>query len=87
MGRLEQILSLPGLTLAGIAESFLAIKLFPDYYGSQSPLSFLGIVIIANYGFGLFFWLIIYPNFISPLRNLPGPRVSGCITHSVDSHC
>lgn len=86
MGHLEQILSLPGLTLMGIAESFLAIKLFPGYYSLQSPLSFLGLVIIANYGFGLFFWLFIYPNFISPLRNLPGPRVSGCIAHSVN-HC
>lgn len=84
MGQLEQILSFPGLTLAGIAESFLAIKLFPEYYSSQSHLSAVGFILLANYGFGLFFWLLIYPNFLSPLRNLPGPRVSRRTIHPVD---
>lgn len=76
MGLLEQTLSFPGLTLAGIAESFLAIKLFPEYYSSQSHLSVVGLILLANYSFGLFFWGLIYPNFFSPLRHLPGPRVS-----------
>jgi cytochrome P450 len=87
MGQLDQILSFPGLTLAGIAESFLAIKLFPEYYSSQSHLSTVAVILLCNYAFGILFWFLLYPFFFSPLRNLKGPRVSDPLESSRPTNC
>jgi hypothetical protein len=71
-----QLFSLPSLTLAAAAESFLAIRLFPDYYGTQSHLATVATILLINYAFGLVFWTLLYPRLFSPLRRIPGPKVS-----------
>lgn len=73
-----KVFGFPSLTLAAIPESLLAIKLFPDYYNSQSHLATVIAIIAVNYALGAFFWVVVYPNFLSPLRRIPGPRVSTC---------
>jgi hypothetical protein len=75
----SKILGFPSLTLAAVAEAFLAIKIFPDYYGTRSHLAAVGTILCANYVFGLIFWTILYPRLFSPLRRIPGPKVSGCL--------
>ncbi|KAH7161773.1 cytochrome P450 [Dactylonectria macrodidyma] len=69
-----QLLSLPSLTLAAAAESFLAIKLFPNYYSTQSHLAAVATILLINYAFGLIFWTLLYPRLFSPLRRIPGPK-------------
>ncbi|VUC25659.1 unnamed protein product [Clonostachys rosea] len=69
-----QLFSLPSLTLAAAAESLLAIKLFPDYYGTRSHLATVATILLINYAFGLVFWTLLYPRLLSPLRRIPGPR-------------
>ncbi|CAH0052247.1 unnamed protein product [Clonostachys solani] len=69
-----QLFSLPSLTLAAAAESFLAIRLFPNYYGTQSHLATVATILLINYAFGLVFWTLLYPILFSPLRRIPGPR-------------
>ena len=72
----SRLFSLPSLTLAGVAEFLLIIKLFPCYYSPQSRLAAVVGIILVNYAFGIIFWALLYPNFFSPLRRIPGPRVS-----------
>ncbi|KAK3313349.1 cytochrome P450 [Apodospora peruviana] len=69
-----QLFSFPSLTLWGVVESLAAIKLFPDYYSSQSHLVTVAGIILINYAFGLVFWAVLYPRFFSPLRRIPGPK-------------
>jgi hypothetical protein len=76
-----QLFGFPSLTLAGVVESFLAIKLFPDYYSSQSHIRTVVGIILANYAFGLVFWAILYPRLFSPLRRIPGPKVRDAHHH------
>lgn len=72
----SQLFTLPSLTLAGTVEALLLIKLLPDYMDSQSRLAIVGGAVLVNYAFGLFFWGFLYPRFFSPLRRIPGPKVS-----------
>ncbi|CAH0019599.1 unnamed protein product [Clonostachys rhizophaga] len=76
-----QLFSLPSLTLAAAAESFLAIRLFPDYYGTQSHVATVATVLLINYAFGLVFWTLLYPRLLSPLRRIPGPKAYFSAAH------
>ncbi|KAF5003170.1 hypothetical protein FDECE_10238 [Fusarium decemcellulare] len=81
MAVLSKLLSFPNLTLAAIPESLLAIKLFPDYYGSQSHIAAVATILLANYAFGILFWALLYPVLFSPLRRIPGPRAYVSAAH------
>ncbi|KAK4184342.1 cytochrome P450 [Podospora australis] len=70
----KQLFGFPSLTLAGTAEAILAIKLFPDYWGTQTHLKTIAIILAINYVFGLFFWAVLYPHLFSPLRRISGPK-------------
>lgn len=70
------ILGFPGLTLIAVVEALLAIKLFPSYYGTGTHITACVIALSVNYLFGIVFWVFLYPNFLNPLRHLPGPTVS-----------
>lgn len=72
----RKLFGFPSLTLAAAVEALAAIKLFPDYYGTQSHLAAVGTLLCANWAFGLVFWTLVYPRLLSPLRRIPGPRVS-----------
>ena len=72
---LSKVLSIPSLTLAAVLEATVAIKLFPDYWGTQSHLHAVAIIMLINNAFGAVFWLLLYPRLFSPLRRIPGPRV------------
>ncbi|KAF4126548.1 Cytochrome P450 [Geosmithia morbida] len=74
MATLSRVFSPAGLTLAATLQSTLAIKLLPSYYGSQNNLSSAAVIFLANYAMGVFFWAVIYPVLLSPLRHIPGPR-------------
>ncbi|KAL2258596.1 hypothetical protein VTK26DRAFT_8057 [Humicola hyalothermophila] len=74
MGIASQLFGLPSLTLAGAVESFVLIKLYPEYQQSQNRLITVAGVMMVNYAFGLIFWAFLYPRFFSPLRNIPGPK-------------
>ncbi|KAI8680921.1 hypothetical protein NCS55_00341000 [Fusarium keratoplasticum] len=70
----SKLLSFPNLTLAAIVESLLVIKLFPNYYSSQSHVAAVATILCVNYAFGIFFWALLYPVLLSPLRRIPGPK-------------
>ncbi|KAF4450374.1 hypothetical protein F53441_6498 [Fusarium austroafricanum] len=74
MAVISKILTFPNLTLAAAVESFFAIKLFPEYYSTQSHLAAVATILLINYAFGVFFWAVLYPVLFSPLRHIPGPR-------------
>jgi hypothetical protein len=71
----SKVFGFPGLTLAAIAEAVIAIKLFPNYWGTSSHLAAVGTILCINYAFGLLFWTILYPRLFSSLRRIPGPKV------------
>lgn len=71
----SKLLSFPSLTVAAVAEAFIVIKLFPDYWGTSSHLAAVGTILCINYAFGLFFWVLVYPRLFSSLRSIPGPKV------------
>ncbi|KAH7011130.1 cytochrome P450 [Ilyonectria destructans] len=77
----SQLFSFSSLTLAATAEWLLAIKLFPNYYSSQTHLASATLIFLVNYAFGIFFWAILYPKFFSPLRHIPGPRAMFSAAH------
>ncbi|KAG9258421.1 cytochrome P450 [Emericellopsis atlantica] len=81
MDKVRQIFSIPGLTVAALAQSLLAIKLFPTYYSSESHLRTVALIFLANYAFGAIFWIFLYPNFFSPLRHLPGQKALVSLAH------
>ncbi|KAK4038486.1 cytochrome P450 [Parachaetomium inaequale] len=70
----SHLFSLPSLTIAGAVECFLAIRLFPDYFDSHSRFAAAVGTILLNYVFGVIFWALLYPNLLSPLRQIHGPR-------------
>ena len=72
----SRLFSLPTLTIAGAAECLLVIRLFPDCFSSHNHITAIVGTIMVNYAFGFIFWALLYPNLFSPLRRLPGPRVS-----------
>ncbi|XEV07402.1 hypothetical protein FSHL1_012689 [Fusarium sambucinum] len=74
MAVLSKLLSFPSLTLAACIEGFFAIKLFPNYYSSQSHLTAVVTILLINYAFGVIFWVLLYPRLFSPLRRIPGPK-------------
>ncbi|KAL5593535.1 hypothetical protein FOBRF1_012637 [Fusarium oxysporum] len=74
MAVVSKLLGFPSLTLAAVIESFVAIKVFPDYYDSKSHLAAVFTILLVNYAFGIVFWGFLYPIFFSPLRHIPGPR-------------
>ncbi|KAL6915016.1 hypothetical protein FSST1_012776 [Fusarium sambucinum] len=74
MAVLSKLLSIPSLTLAACIEGFFAIKLFPNYYSSQSHLAAVVTILLINYAFGVIFWVLLYPRLFSPLRRIPGPK-------------
>ena len=71
----SKLFGFPSLTLAAAAEAVIAIKLFPDYWGTSSHLAAVGTILCINYAFGLLFWTILYPRLFSSLRRIPGPKV------------
>ncbi|KAH8812235.1 cytochrome P450 [Xylogone sp. PMI_703] len=74
MSILPQLFGFSSLTLAAAAESFLYIKVFLKDNGATNHLATVVTIFLANYAFGALFWVFLYPNFISPLRHLRGPR-------------
>ncbi|KAM0548806.1 hypothetical protein ACHAPJ_009662 [Fusarium lateritium] len=74
MAVVSKLLGFPSLTLAAVVESFLAIKLFPTYYSTQSHLAAVATIMAVNYAFGIILWTLLYPVFFSPLRRIPGPK-------------
>ncbi|CAJ0546993.1 Ff.00g016200.m01.CDS01 [Fusarium sp. VM40] len=81
MAVVSKILGFPSLALAAVVESFLAIKLFPDYYSNQSHLAAVATILAINYAFGALFWVVLYPIVFSPLRRIPGPKDYVSIAH------
>ncbi|KAH7245502.1 cytochrome P450 [Fusarium tricinctum] len=81
MAVVSKILGFPSLALAAIVESFLAIKLFPEYYSNQSHLAAVATILAINYAFGAVFWLLLYPIVFSPLRRIPGPKDYVSVAH------
>ncbi|KAJ4303882.1 hypothetical protein N0V88_001480 [Collariella sp. IMI 366227] len=75
MGIASRLFSLPSLTIAGLVEYFLVLKLWPDYLSAHSRFTAIIGTILVNYAFGIIFWAFLYPKLFSPLRRLPGPRV------------
>lgn len=73
---LAQVFGLQSFMFGAAVESLVAIKLLPSYYSSQNHLSTVAVIFVANLAFYSFFWVLVYPNFLSPLRRIPGPRVS-----------
>ena len=85
---MSKILTFPNLTLAACVEGFFAIKLFPNYYSSSSHLAVVAFILLINYAFGVVFWVLLYPVLFSPLRRIPGPKVSVAVPdvrHSLNS--
>jgi hypothetical protein len=80
MGVLAQVFSFPSITLAAAVESLYAIRHYPDtfpkLFESESHLGIAAVIFLANWAFLGLFWGLIYPRLLSPLRHLPGPRVS-----------
>jgi hypothetical protein len=76
MSPFSQIISFPILTVAATVESFFAVKLLADSYSLRERGYVVAGVFLANYGFLLFFWVVVYPIFLSPLCRLPGPKVT-----------
>ncbi|KAH8178060.1 cytochrome p450 domain-containing protein [Sarocladium implicatum] len=70
----SKVLSIPSLTLAAVLEAAVAIKFFPDYWGTKSHLHAVAFIVLINNAFGAVFWLLLYPRLFSPLRRIPGPR-------------
>lgn len=71
----SQLFSFPSLTLASAIEALLAIRFFPEYWGSKSNLKAIGTILAINNAFGVIFWTLLYPKLFSPLRGIPGPKV------------
>ncbi|EXL39413.1 hypothetical protein FOCG_17985 [Fusarium oxysporum f. sp. radicis-lycopersici 26381] len=76
MAVVSKLLGFPSLTLAAVVESVFAIKLFPNYYSTQSHLAAVATILLVNYAFGIVFWVLLYPVLFSPLRRIPGPKAS-----------
>ncbi|SPJ73362.1 related to isotrichodermin C-15 hydroxylase (cytochrome P-450 monooxygenase CYP65A1) [Fusarium torulosum] len=81
MAVVSKILGFPSLALAAVVESFLAIKLFPEYYSTQSHLAAVATILAINYAFGVVFWMLLYPIVFSPLRGIPGPKAYVSAAH------
>lgn len=69
-----------GITLFQIVTLAVVFELFYIWKTIQNsdrslPASWIAAVFVANYGLLLFYKLAIYPVFVDPLRNVPGPRV------------
>ena len=72
----SRIFSLPGLTIAGAAQYLVIVKFLPDYFSLHDRFTVAVGTILVNYTFGIIFWALLYPNIFSPLRQIPGPKVS-----------
>ncbi|KAM0260544.1 hypothetical protein ACHAPA_010230 [Fusarium lateritium] len=81
MAVVSKILGFPSLSLAAVVESFLAIKLFPEYYSTQNHLAAVATILAINYAFGVVFWFLLYPVVFSPLRRIPGPKAHLSAAH------
>ncbi|KAF4998636.1 hypothetical protein FGRMN_2962 [Fusarium graminum] len=81
MAVVSKLLGFPSLTLAAVVESALAIKLFPEYYSTQSHLAAVATILAINYVFGVVFWALLYPRVFSPLRRIPGPKAHVSAVH------
>jgi hypothetical protein len=44
-------------------------------------------ILTINYAFGVVFWVLLYPIVFSPLRRIPGPKVSQCFHLIALNHC
>ncbi|KAF3007241.1 hypothetical protein E8E14_009234 [Neopestalotiopsis sp. 37M] len=81
MSFFARIFTLPNLTLAATFESLVVIKflgnriteIFPQF-DANNHIGIVAVVFAVNYVFALFFWGLLYPKLLSPLRHLPGPR-------------
>lgn len=68
-------------TLATASEVFLITKVLSKHvvnlvFQDDTSLSWIIVSILGvNYSFMLFYSLAIYPVFVDPLRNVPGPKV------------
>ncbi|KAI0388110.1 cytochrome P450 [Hypomontagnella monticulosa] len=71
------ILSLRGATVFTGIESAVIFKALPNYLDDTSTQGLIGLVafiLTINYGLLFIYSTIIYPDFISPLRNFPRPK-------------
>lgn len=92
MSFFARIFTLPNLTLAATFESLVVIKflgnriteIFPQF-DANNHIGIVAVVFAVNYVFALFFWGLLYPKLLSPLRHLPGPRVSQMPLRAIDT--
>jgi hypothetical protein len=72
-----------GVTLIAAIETFLLGKVFPRSYAPRDvSIIRVGLSIFAvNYLLLFFYSVFIFPNFVSPLRKFPRPRVSHLSPH------
>lgn len=75
MAAASKLFGFPSLTIAAVAEAFIIIKIFPDYWGTSSHLAAVGVILCINYAFGILFWTLLHPRLFSSLRKIPGPKV------------
>ncbi|KAI1198251.1 cytochrome P450 [Nemania serpens] len=80
-----QFFSIPSLTLAAAVETLIVVKfygdLFPRVFGSNSHMEIAVVILLANYAFAGLFWGCIYPQFLSPLRHVDGPKNFFSLAH------
>lgn len=72
----EQIISFPSLTLVATAEAMFFVNFFANGLTSQTRLICLIGIFLANYAIWPVYWIYIYRLYLSPLCDLPGPKVS-----------
>ncbi|KAI1379648.1 cytochrome P450 [Hypoxylon crocopeplum] len=71
------IFSLQGVTLIAGIESVLVTKVLPNHLAdtySQGPVTLILSIFAMNYALLFVYSAIIYPDFVSPLRNFPRPK-------------
>lgn len=68
--------TLKKLILVAAAEAFLILRFAPDVSPSQSTFGLAAILWFAQAFVWATYKTIIYPYYLSPLKDIPGPKVS-----------
>ena len=72
-----RILSISGVTLCCVVESFLLSRKPPKYVSDSDGFVKLFFTLLPlHYLMLVIFWGLIYPFFVSPLKHFPAPKVS-----------
>lgn len=64
------------LLIATTLESAVAVVLLREYVADYTLISVFVRLLAANIALAAIYKVFIYPFFVSPLRHLPGPKVS-----------